>query len=293
MNIRIATRSSPLAQWQATEVARLLTSAHPGLQVDLVLVQTEMDRNLAVPIDQFGGKGAFCKAIQREVLEGRAEIAVHSAKDLESLTPPGLRLAAFPERGDVRDCLVGATPATLVAGSVVATGSGRRWALLNDLRSGLIRRELRGNIARRLSYLDRSNDPVDAIVVAAAALQRLGIEPEVVHFFDPETFVPQVGQGAMAIEARIDDTITNELLEFIDHGPTRVAVTAEREFLQELGADCNTPAGAYAIVDADAKILIRGVLHDGNRMARCEVVDTAHSEPGRLLARRLLAQKGD
>lgn len=290
MKLRIATRSSPLAQWQANEVARLLRAAHQGLDVEMVLITTEMDRALSVPIDQFGGKGAFCKAIQKEVLENRADIAVHSAKDLESATPVGLSLAAFPTRGDVRDCLVGATPQTLKPGSVVATGSKRRWELLHDLQPGLVRQELRGNIARRLSYLDRVDEPVDAIVVAAVALDRLAITPKTVSYLDPETFVPQVGQGALAIEARTDDQITIDLLSGIDHAPTRIAVTAEREFLKELGADCNTPAGAHAVVGADNKIFIRGVLHDGETMARCEIVDTPESNPGRLLARTLLNQ---
>jgi len=284
MKLRIATRSSPLARWQAEQVASLLVQAEPGISIEYVPVQTAPDRDLSQPIAAFGGKGAFCKGVQRELLEGRADIAVHSAKDMQSLPPEGLVIGAYPERGAVHDCLVGATRDQLGPDSIVATGSARRWALMHDLCPGVNRQDLRGNIARRLSVLDGD---VDAIVMAAAALERLGLEPAVVDHLDPEHFVPQVGQGAMAVETREDNPEVRRLLATIDHPATRITVEAERDFLRELGGDCDLPAGAYARLEADGKIVIRGVLVVDDVLRRCELVDVPETNPGRLLAERL------
>ena len=288
--LRIATRRSPLALWQAEHVAALLRAADPTLQVELVAADTAADLDLQRTISEIGGKGAFSKEIQQVVLAGRADLAVHSAKDLQAVTPDGLVIGAFPERGTVHDCLVGSRLADLPPGATVATGSARRRALLLDLRSDLDIIGLRGNIGTRLAQLPAFG----ALVMAAVALERLGEQPGVTEALDPERFVPQVGQGALAVECRAGDTATIELLARINHGPTEVAVSAERSFLVELGGDCNLPAGAHAVADADGKLTIRGVLAaaDGRSLQRAEIIDLPQADPGRALARRLRAALG-
>jgi len=240
--MRCATRGSPLAIWQASHVAGLLATRLPGLSVEIVVVDTEGDRRLDVPISSFGGKGVFAKEVQQAVLDGRADFAVHSAKDLPSTTVPGLMLAAVPERGDPRDALVGGRLADLPTGATVATGSQRRRVQLAALRPDLVFTELRGNMATRLAKVPAGG----AIVVAVVALQRLQLADHVAEVLSPDELVPQVGQGALGIECRDDDEPVQELLKFIEHEPSRRRVDAERAFLVELGGDCDLPAGAYA-----------------------------------------------
>ena len=251
--LRAATRSSPLARWQADHVAALLRRAHPGLAVEIVPVDTEGDRRLDVPISSFGGKGVFAKEVQAAVLDGRADFAVHSAKDLPAVTVPGLALACVPARGDARDALVGSTLEGLASGAVVATGSQRRRAQLSALRPDLSFTELRGNMATRLSKVPSGG----AIVVAAVALERLGLTDHLSEVLDVDQMVPQVGQGALAVECRADDAATFDLLQAVEDGRSRRRVDAERAFLAELGGDCDLPAGAHATLDAgeDAGVL--------------------------------------
>lgn len=255
--IRAATRGSPLALWQATHVAGLLTAAAPGLDVEIVVVDTEGDRRLDVPISSFGGKGVFAKEVQAAVLDGRADFAVHSAKDLPSVSVPGLVLASVPERGDPRDALVGGTIASLPNGATVATGSQRRRVQLAALRPDLVFTELRGNMQTRLSRVPEGG----AIVVAAVALQRLHLADHIAEVISPDELVPQVGQGALGIECRADDEPVRGLLQMIEHGPSRRRVDAERAFLAELGGDCDLPAGAHAtFVDDVGDVAVEGAL---------------------------------
>ncbi len=240
--LRIATRRSPLALWQARHVAALLSAAHPGLEVELVALETEGDRRLDVPIAEIGGKGVFAKEVQRAVLDGRADLAVHSAKDLPAVTVEGLVLASVPERGDARDALVGARLDELEPGALVATGSQRRRVQLAELRPDLAFADLRGNMASRLSKVPAGG----AIVVAAVALERLGLGHRLAEVFTVESMIPQVGQGALALECRGEDRVVLGLLGEIEHSPSRRAVDAERAFLSELGGDCDLPAGAHA-----------------------------------------------
>ncbi len=249
----IATRGSALARWQADHVAALLRDAaavqRVALETEPVVVETQGDRRLDVPLWELGGKGVFVKEVQAAVLDGRARLAVHSGKDLPAATPDGLVLAAVPERADPRDVLVGATLAGLGPGAVVATGSVRRRVQLADRRPDLTFAGLRGNIATRL---DRIPDG-GAVVMAAAALDRLGLVGELaardlVHeVLDPSSMIPQVAQGALAVECRADDDELLALLALVDHEPSRRAVDAERAFLAELGGDCDLPAGAFAV----------------------------------------------
>ena len=240
--LRVATRSSPLARWQAEHVVALLQATHPGLRAELVLVESTGDLRRDAPLTQLGGQGVFVKEIQQAVLEDRADLAVHSAKDLPSVTAPGLWLAAVPERGDPRDALVGATLRGLAPGATVATGSVRRRAQLLALRPDLVMVELRGNIGTRLSKVPGGG----AIVMAAAALERLRLADHIAEILEPEIMTPQVGQGALAIETRADDADTAALVAAIEHAASRLAVDVERTFLAELGGDCNLPVGAHA-----------------------------------------------
>ena len=268
MKVKVATRGSELARWQATAVLRELERAGESGSVagELVIVSTAGDRDLASSLAEIGGRGVFVKEVQAAVLAGEADAAVHSAKDLPAQTPEGLTIGAVLERGDPRDALAGCRLADLPMGATVATGAPRRRAQLAALRPDLRFAELRGNIATRLA---KAGD-YDAIVVAVAALERLGfmevdsdslnldIEVEglgIVNVLDPETFIPQVGQGTIAVECRSDDEATKQQLANINHSPTRICLEAERGFLQALGGDCNLPAGAYAVL-SDGNILL-------------------------------------
>ncbi len=283
-----ATRGSALARRQTDIVAGLLAEAG-GAAIEPVVVSTVGDRQADEPIHAMGGKGVFVKEVQAAVLDGRADIAVHSAKDLPSSAPDGLVLAAVPRRGDPRDALVGCRLAELPEGATVASGSVRRKAQLAWTRPDLAFAELRGNIATRLSKAGA----FDAIVMAAAALQRLKLEPEVLDVLEPDAFVPQVGQGAIAVECRAGDRAALEALQAIEHEPTRRAVDAERAFLAELGGDCTLPAGAHA-AGTDGELELTGLLAsaDGRTLIR----DTRRGHDpdtlGRAVARHLLDHCG-
>ncbi len=287
--LRAATRGSPLAIWQTEHIAALLQAIDADVAVELVVVDTQGDRRLEVPIWELGGKGVFAKEVQAAVLDGRADLAVHSAKDLPSVPVPGLVLAAVPERGDPRDALVGSTLAGLGSGAVVATGSLRRQVELRRHRPDLGFASLRGNMQTRLAKAANH----DAIVVAATALDRLGLADHIAERLDIETMLPQVGQAALAVECRDDDVELRSLLARIEHDPTRRCVDAERAFLAELGGDCSLPAGAHARLDGSGGLILRAFLAsaDGDRMLRSEA-DGRDATVGSLVARELLDRGG-
>lgn len=241
--LRLATRGSAQATAQATAVADKLMEAHPGLAVELVFVETLGDQRTDVPLHTIGGQGVFVKEVQRAVLQGDADLAAHSAKDLPSAAADGLSLAAFCERRDPRDALIGAALADLPQGATVATGSVRRRAQLTAVRPDLQFIELRGNIHTRLSKLPEGG----ALVMAVAALQILELSERIAQHLPVDTFVPSPGQGCVALECRLDDAEVAALLTAIDHPATRAAVELERAFLAELGSGCSLPVGAYAI----------------------------------------------
>lgn len=252
--LRVATRGSRLALRQVQIVSDLL-----GVRVEPVVVSTVGDRSSSVPLRTIAGSGAFAGDVREALVAGAADLAVHSAKDLPPRPDPRLDIVAFPPRADARDALVGATLAGLRGGAVVATGAPRRRAQLGALRPDLAFAELRGNIETRL----RRAADFDAVVVAMAALHRLGIVPDdIVQPLPVDEMVPQVGQGALAVEARRDDRAMRLLLSRIDDDATRAAVTAERAFLDRLGGDCDLPAGAHASVRADGVVVIDSVLAD-------------------------------
>lgn len=239
--LRIATRSSPQARTQAEVVARSLTAAHPGLDVRFVFVDTMGDRRQDVPLHVIGGQGVFVKEVQRAVLTGDADVAVHSAKDLPSAPSDGLTIAAFCARRDPRDALVGRPLADLAPGATVATGSVRRRAQLAAIRPDLTFVELRGNIHTRLSKLPSDG----ALVMAVAALEVLDLTDRIAERVDVDTMVPAVGQGCVAVEARLDDEFVLAAAAAIDDPATRHAVEVERAFLAELGSGCSMPVGAH------------------------------------------------
>jgi|TARA_B100001964_G_scaffold116967_2_gene130368 hydroxymethylbilane synthase len=290
VRILVATRGSPLALWQADRVADLLRSSDPGIEVGFVVVATTGDLDRTTPLEQMGGQGVFVKEIQAAVLDGRADLAVHSAKDLPALTPDGLLLAAIPERGDPRDALVGCRLADLPEGARVATGSIRRRAHLAHRRPDLRFEPLRGNIATRLA---RTAD-VDAVVVAQAALDRLGLVPDVVDPLDPGVLLPQVAQGALAVECRADDATTAALLSGIENSTVRLAVDAERGFLAELGSGCDLPVAAHARVLDDGSVGLTGAISspEGDTLLLETRQGTDPETVGRALARHLLDERG-
>ena len=287
-DLRAATRGSPLALWQTRHVAALL-----GRGVEEVVVSTVGDRNTDVPIHSMGGKGVFVKEVQAAVLDGRADFAVHSAKDLPAVTPDGLVLVAVPTRADARDALVGSSWADLPLGAHVATGSVRRRAQMAWHRPDLVFSELRGNIQTRLGKLE--SEGFDAIVMAAAAIDRLELVlTSTVDRLEPSVIVPQVAQGALAIECRSDDVDTIATLVAVEDVAARRVVDAERAFLSELGGDCELPAGANASPTTDGDLEMVGVLSslDGRRLLREARVGDDPERLGRSIARYLLDDLG-
>jgi hydroxymethylbilane synthase len=238
--VRLATRGSAQARTQAQAVADALTAA-TGCTTELVLVETTGDRRQDVPLHVIGGQGVFVKEVQQAVLDGRADAAVHSAKDLPSVSHEALVVGAFLARRDPADALVGRALADLAPGATVASGSVRRRAQLAELRPDLAFTELRGNIATRLAKIPDGG----AIVMAVAALQVLGMTEHVAERLPPDRFVPAVGQGCVAVEVRADDAATRELLAAVDDPTTRHQVEVERSYLAELGTGCSLPLGAH------------------------------------------------
>jgi hydroxymethylbilane synthase len=283
--LRIASRPSPLAMWQAHTVGKMLDREY-----EIIEVKTTGDVRRDVSIIELGGIGAFAKEIQVCVLEGGADIALHSGKDLPSQTPDGLDLVSIPLRGDVRDVLIGSTLENLPYGARVGTGAQRRRAQLAAIRPDLQFEELRGNIGTRLEKASR----YDAIVLAHAALQRLNREEEVTEILSVDVMLPQVAQGALAIEVRVDDDESQEISQRINDPDAFRCVTAERAFLETLGGGCSVPCAAYATtLDADT-IWLRALLADprGREVLRVEQKGVDPRELGISVARELLDDKG-
>ncbi len=279
--LRVATRGSALARWQAERVVARLQDCLGDRGAELVVIETTGDQRADEPLHSIGGTGVFVKEVQAAVLAGQADVAVHSAKDLPAQSFPGLVLAAIPERADPRDALVGSTLADLPTGAVVATGSVRRRAQLAHLRPDLGFAELRGNIHTRL---ERAAG-FAAIVVAAAALDRLDLSSRIAERLDPAVMVPQVAQGALAVECRVDDQATIAQLQTINDPTAERAVVAERAFLAELGSGCSLPIGAYAQIEG-ADVVITGILssYDGRVVYRETVRDERAVVAGQTLA---------
>lgn len=290
MRLRAATRGSALALWQTQRIAELLHRAVPDLTVEPVVVSTEGDRDQSSPIAAIGGRGVFAKEVQLAVLDGRADIAVHSAKDLTSTTSEGLVLGAVPERAQVEDGLVGSTLANLAEGATIATGSVRRRAQLAHLRPDLRFVELRGNMATRLAHADA--DAVDAIVVAVAGLARLDLGHRVDDVLSPEVMLPQVAQGALAVECRTDDLQTRAALAAIDDAEVSLLVETERAWLRRLGSGCDLPVGGLAHrVDEGIRLEVVLASRDGRRLIRHQETESTSDAVVEAVASEVLGRQ--
>ena len=273
MIIKIGTRGSPLAIAQSQWVKEKIEGRYPHSQVELVRIKTTGDKILDSPLSQIGGKGLFVKEIEEALLEKRIDVAVHSIKDVPAELPEALTLSAFPERKDPRDALIsvrGQTLDQLAQGADIGTSSLRRAAQLLHLRPDLDITPLRGNVDTRLKKL-KSGD-LQAIILAAAGLKRLGLANHITHIIPSEQILPAIGQGALGLEVRRDDTATSNLLEFLNHEPTEMAVKAERAFLKELEGGCQVPIAGLGRLSGDS-LHLEGIVAelDGTRLIRKKI----------------------
>ena len=292
--LRIATRKSPLALWQAEHVAAALREAHPGLAVELLGMSTQGDKILDTPLAKIGGKGLFVKELEARMLDGGADIAVHSMKDVPVDLPEGLHLPVIMQREDPRDAFVSnhfASLGELPEGAVVGTSSLRRQCQLADRRPDLQIKSLRGNVNTRLRKLDEGE--YDAIILACAGLKRLGFEARIASHLDPAFSLPAIGQGAVGIECRSDDPFINDLIAPLNHSATATRVLAERAMNNRLEGGCQVPIGGYAELDGGT-LLLRGLVGrpDGSEMVRGEIAGRAEEAEflGTTLADDLLSR---
>jgi len=287
----IATRGSQLALWQAQWVERKLSALGHNIRIEVI--RTTGDKITDVPLAEVGAKGLFTKEIEEALLDGRADLAVHSLKDLPTELAAGLTLAAIPRREDARDAIVGTRLSLLLPGAKVGTSSLRRSAQLRKLRPDLEITSLRGNLDTRLRKLDAGK--YHSIVLAAAGLTRLGWQDRITEILSPEVVCPAVGQGALAIETAVDSPGL-EACRPLDHLPTRLAVTAERSLLAALGGGCQVPIGAHSTLDGDRLNLMAVVVSpDGSDCVRGERAGAAADAEriGRELAESLLGAGAD
>lgn len=291
--IKIGTRQSALALWQAEYVAKCLREKYPGLTVELVKMTTKGDRILDAPLSKIGGKGLFTKALETAMLERRTDIAVHSLKDMPAIVPEGLAIACITKRFDPGDAFVSNKYDRfdqLPRGAVIGTSSLRRKAQLLALRPDLTIRDLRGNVNSRLAKLDAGE--YDAVILACAGLKRLGFGDRIKEVVSQEDLLPAVGQGALAIEAREGDEEVLDLIKFLNDEDTRTAANLERSFLARVEGGCQVPVGVYAQVK-DGSIEAEAVIAslDGAKVYRGKITGSLEEAPalGRQLAESLLA----
>jgi len=294
--IRIATRRSPLAKWQANHVRDLLMAREPGVEVVLHELMTRGDKILEVPLAEVGGKGLFVKEIEDALLNGDAEIAVHSMKDLPAVLAPGLVLASVPVREDPRDALCSPKYKTLDAlpkGARVGTSSLRRSAQLKAVRPDLQLEVVRGNVETRLR---KASEELDAVVLAYAGLRRLGLGDRATQVFETSQMLPAVAQGALALECRSDDAATLKRLAALEDAETRVRIEAERGFLARIEGGCQVPIAGHATVE-DGQVVFRALVAslDGTRIIRGERRGPAGQarEMGVSVAEELLSRGAD
>lgn len=292
--IRIATRKSPLALWQAEEVSRQLTLHHPDIKIELVKMTTKGDKILDAPLAKVGGKGLFVKELEQGMLDGDADIAVHSMKDVPVEFPPGLHLPIIMEREDPRDAFVSNNYASLddlPADARIGTSSLRRQLQIKNTMPGAQMLDLRGNVNSRLQKLD--NGDYDAIILASAGLIRLGFEDRIKSRISPEQSLPAIGQGAVGIECRENDERILSLLQPLNHAETHTRLSAERAMNNRLNGGCQVPIAGFALLEGD-EIYLRGLVGrpDGSEVVRDELRGPASEAVslGIQLAERLLEQ---
>ncbi len=297
MIVRIGTRGSRLALAQSQWIGERLEARHAGLKVELVRIKTRGDKILDAPLSKVGGKGLFVKEIEEALLRGEVDAAVHSMKDVPTELPEGLGIRVFPEREDPRDALVSARGERLEElplGARLGTSSLRRGAQLLHQRPDLEVRSIRGNVETRLGKL--ASGEVDAVVLAAAGLRRLGLEDKATQLLPPSQVLPAMGQGALGVEMRLDDEATRGMFRFLNHGPTELRIRAERALLAGLEGGCQVPIAGYAVLNGGTLVL-RGMVAevDGSALIADEASGEADcpEEIGRRLARSLLDAGAD
>ena len=294
--IRVGTRTSSLAMAQTDEVVSILRSSFPSTQFQIVPITSDGDRRKDAPLLSLG-RGAFAKRLERSLLDGDIDMAVHSAKDLASALPDGLAITAYPERRDPRDVIVnrwGLCFADLPPGATLATSSPRRCGQLLSVRPDITFVPIRGNVDTRLSRVGA--DGYDGVVLAAAGLQRLGRLNEATDILTPDLCVPDAGQGALAVETRDDDESVIRMLAAVNHAETWAAVTAERAFVQTAGGGCRVPVAAYAVLEGgDLRIRTMACLPDGSAIFRKSVTESAKDPhlAGRTAAQALMQTGAD
>ena len=296
-DIRIGTRASALALWQAEWVKSELEKKYPGMTVTLTKIKTTGDKILDVPLAKVGGKGLFVKEIEEAMLEGEIDIAVHSMKDVPTFFPDGLHLGAITKREDARDALLTRNNLKfrdLPKGANVGTSSLRRQAQLMSIRPDFVIHQLRGNVDTRIRKLKEGQ--YDAIILAAAGVKRLGLAENVSEYIDAEISLPAIGQGALGIECRVDDRELNDLIAFFNHADSRTCVTGERALLRRLEGGCQVPIACYGQMN-DGKLKLTGLVGsvDGKRIIK----DSIEGDPekadklGVTLAEKLLSRGAD
>jgi hydroxymethylbilane synthase len=288
--LRIGTRGSPLALWQANHVAGLLRPLIAPREVLLVRIETSGDVNRSVSLPQIGGEGLFTKEIQRALLDNTVDVAVHSLKDLPTIVVEELTLAAVPQRGPTGDALVSLKHRNFDAlpqGAVVASSSLRRRAQLLHRRPDLTLIDIRGNVETRLRKLEEQN--LDATILAEAGLKRLGLADRITELLDPSWMLPAVGQGALGLECRTDDDETRRILEQLNDMATRQAVLAERAFLRAMGGGCQVPMGAFGVL-LDGVLHLRAAVLSPDGRQRVEMDDSSLSADAEVLGQRVAHQ---
>ncbi|QQR80144.1 MAG: hydroxymethylbilane synthase [Deltaproteobacteria bacterium] len=295
--IIIGTRGSPLALWQANFVKNLLLEEYADLSIELKIIKTTGDKIDQIPLAEIGGKALFLKEIEEQLLDGNVHLAVHSMKDVPTVFPKGLRLAAVLKREDPRDVMISHKYASLAAlpkKAVVGTSSLRRKAQLKNWRSDLEIVPIRGNVDTRLKKLETEN--MSAIILASAGMTRLGLSNHITEYINPETMLPAVAQGAIGIEVREKDEDILNLVKCLNHRETEICVTAERSFLKTIEGDCQSPVAAHAVCHGET-LKVEGMVStlDGYEVIK-DSVSGSIDAPGLLgeqLARKILSQGGD
>ena len=295
----IGSRGSKLALWQAQNIRALISRLHPEVTVEVEIIKTTGDVKTE-PLSVIGGKGVFTKELEDALLDGRIDLAVHSLKDLPTNLPDLLTIAAICEREDPRDAIVLRDKQKLKSvnelpeGVVVGTSSQRRLAQLKYLRGDIVIKDLRGNVDTRLRKLDEGT--YDALLLAAAGLRRLGLEGRISSLLETDEMLPAVGQGALAVEARADNTSALALIRLLNHEPTQLACSSERAFLRALGGGCQLPIAGFAVISGD-ELALEGLIADptGKEILRGKLTGSKADpeELGARLARQLLQGGGD
>jgi hydroxymethylbilane synthase len=296
-SIKIGTRGSKLALTQSSMIREMIMRQHPEIKVELVIIKTKGDKIIDSPLSKIGGKGLFVKEIEEALLDKSVDIAVHSIKDVPAELPYGLSIPFYPERENPADALLSIKYKRfhdLPKSARLGTGSLRRSSQLLNKRPDLEIVAIRGNVDTRIKRLESGE--FDAIILAAAGLNRLGLSSKITELLSPPKYIPAVGQGALGIEVRTDDREVNSLLEFLNHNETALAVRAERAFLHRLEGGCQVPLGAYAFIDKD-RIVIHGMVSelDGCMVIRDSLTGSIEQpeQVGETLAARLLAMGAD